>query len=818
MSFDDDFARYIARLTGQQATLPGLKLEPEQIIEKMSNLKNIFLKNDVDSPSYDDTINRYRTYLLGGQKAKPEIMLLNNFFNENTKLIYLFTECGMYFPSVYDRLSWNGVVQNAPITGEFANFDKIRLFLSKSKIQKFGDQLIEFFNLSSKFIYHRIDDFTKILKEDPYFIDYLPDAFYAILFYIKKLLTKEKNYMDEDSTHLFDRWLEFINVAKLDDIPQRKIISGIKWLVILNESSFFGEVIFDFLKDGDKDGISVEDVVKNLFLRTESEISGTTYEIIESVIYEGNKDTFFAQKFKEVLMSPENKNLVPSFFYRRKDLLLKLLNAGQFGNQYGMFKTPFSFSNNVELNKDILPAFVNQNNFKHVLFNTVIQILTLNNLDNYTGRKRQYYQEGIEYLLKQVTNLIKTYNINITFEQYIYLKEKLPESDFVKSLITKESIIEFLNREDPDPAIIQAWEEMWALQNTEEAPPPVPMWFILQYDASNVHNKGVIKITDCRLKLLRENNKDVKLTIDDIAEDVEKDTRKVAEINAKTEKVKIGENQYRPLTEVEEMKYIDANTVTRREIFNCRISEEDPRYYGYGEIYDQARAKQLPEDERVEICRVLVEIWNVIQSTRDHELMWRTLITQFTGIFKEHLNEGVCNQGLVGSMTSVFASFAKELGYLCIKEDDDSVKVEELKDKFLIDMRGDVVKDWPTIQKLFVKISNILYDAILDEDEWREPLEEEMKMAPTEEERKIAENKIKSFEEKIQMYQILFEPEDDVSTQTRKETMIKFVSNMKPTFFMEAYDYFKNESLANIKKAVNKAFMEFTEFQLNKIR
>ena len=199
----------------------------------------------------------------------------------------------------------------------------------------------------------------------------------------------------------------------------------------------------------------------------------------------------------------------------------------------------------------------------------------------------------------------------------------------------------------------------------------------------------------------------------------------------------------------------------------------------------------------------------MIQSTRANKETWITLVTQFVGIFKEHLMGGVCNQGWVGSLTSAFGSYAKELGYLCQPEDNEDIP-QVLVNKFLIDMRSDVEVSYPTIQKLFTEISSILLDAKYD-DSW----EDEFRDNP---------QKIESFREKVQMYDILFEPTDDISVQQRKETMTKFINNMVPSFFIQAYMYFnenasenEKEDIVKIKKAVLAAYKEFLEFQLKKI-
>jgi len=343
---------------------------------------------------------------------------------------------------------------------------------------------------------------------------------------------------------------------------------------------------------------------------------------------------------------------------------------------------------------------------------------------------------------------------------------------------------------------------MWALQNPDEVAPPPPDWFIRQHDSSNVHSKSLVEITDCRLKLLKQNFPNPP-PIEEIAEEIENVTRDIAIENARTENFN---------TEEEKENYIERNSLKKNDIFKCRVSEDEQRYYGYGEIFDQREASALPEDQRVDLCNTISRIWMVIKSTRiSNELIFKTLVTQFVGAFEEHINRGVCNQGWVGGLTSIFGSEAKDLGYLCQDEEpEDEEKAKELSNLFLIDMRELVDTDYPTISKLFEKISGILMDAKY-EDSWREEFEGD-------------EEKLAKFEEKVKMVDILFEGSDEYPVEYRKSEMKKFIECMKPTFFMDAYVKFNEdatgvkEDIIDIKKGVLKAFKIFEQFQLNKIR
>jgi hypothetical protein len=346
--------------------------------------------------------------------------------------------------------------------------------------------------------------------------------------------------------------------------------------------------------------------------------------------------------------------------------------------------------------------------------------------------------------------------------------------------------MDFLLRTEVSEEEIQEWNAIYRQQYGDTAiPPPPPEWWLLARSA-DVHTKKHVRITDCRIKLLMKNQ--TSKYIEKIAEEIENETSRLAYKNGKEDNV------------VNLTEYVKENTVTKDEILKCRVDENSPRYYGYGEIYDNERASRLPVDERVEICDIVVKVWEVIQSTKNTQ-MYETLITQFIGAFKEHISKGVCNQGWVGGLTSIFGSYSKELGYLCITEKEQ--EIEELVSMFLIDMKDDIIPvQYPTVNKLFVEISNILLDAKY-EDDW-----DYASHTPEEN---------SSFDEKVKMYDILYE-DDTVPKEVKIKTMKKFVDCMLPTFFMRALDYFENrESTIKIKEAVKSAIETFKQFQIDKI-
>ena len=395
-------------------------------------------------------------------------------------------------------------------------------------------------------------------------------------------------------------------------------------------------------------------------------------------------------------------------------------------------------------------------------------------------------------VLNSVTKFyMDKFNIQMTFELYITVQSKIPIIKQYFNKITKESILNFLNRSEPTLEEIEEWRELYRQQEPQaedyEIPPP-PMWWLTGRSA-DVHTKRHIKIADCRIKKMNEDYP-MKIDILKVADEIESETRRLAVKQATEDKLDFESRE----------EYIEENTVKKTLVLKCYISETEPRWYGYGGIYDNDDAFALPDDKKVQLCDVLTKVWMVIKNVKDKE-SYETLLTQLVGIFKEHIGKGVCNQGWIGSMTSVFGSLAKEVGYLCLSEREQ--EIEDLVQKFLIDMRDDVEVKYPTINRQFIEISNILLDAKYD-DEW-----DEKSHTPEENEK---------FYEKVRMYDVLYE-DPTVSLKEKKETMIKFVDSMLPSFFMEVYasEMFKNEDILRVKNAVKKAIEEFKQFQVEKI-
>ncbi len=395
-------------------------------------------------------------------------------------------------------------------------------------------------------------------------------------------------------------------------------------------------------------------------------------------------------------------------------------------------------------------------------------------------------QEDLDKFLKY---FLENINITLPFIEYITYKNSIPFLKDYKDRITKESIVQFLDRSEPTREEVQEWRELWAQQNPDDNnPPPPPDWW-LRGRSADVHTKRHVGITDCRIKLLFERLPN-DLDIDKIAEDIESETRRIATLLADDEK----------LTGEAKSDFIKKNTVTKQTILKCRLSENEYRLYGFGGVYEEQKVRSMKKEDQVVICSIVSKVWMVIKSTKSNLEMYNTLIMQFVGAFKEHIAQGVCNQGWVGGLTSIFGSYAKELGYLCLSEDE--IEVEDLVQKFLDTETGlgksDDVK-YPTVHKQFVEIGNIIVEAKYDD----EYLEE-----------KHTDEEIANYKKKVQLYDDMYESAD---IEVRKKAMTEFISGMVPSFFMEVFEYYPNEDIVRLKKATKKAVAEYLQIELDKI-
>ena len=750
--------------------------------------------------------------------SKEAINLRSSVFNISDKLfIYLFKSCDVFFSPKLNLHGWTQYEE------KYRDNDKVDLdqfkdygileLLRNSQTTTFTKEMVNIImdmndyypdNPTSLEGFKADPEyFVNILEQFPSFINYISPIVYAKIKYYKKSFYDP--YPDYQNTDLNRSWKKLFNMTLYNPLSESLINEGVRWLLYTKPDYKMMYIIIQ--------GFDIEQIF-NLddFFKCVFDPEDTTYGwvTIDTCISKYNVDYSFVNTFKNYLLTHPNIISYKSFgLEHQQPIILRFINFENF-----IPTTPGVFTNHsFEVNEEVLKILADtQEGFGEALFKAINKIFTdFYNKPNRWFSSIRVRDASINALNDTLKDMFERQNIKIkiNFDDYIAYKELLPVLKNYSQFISKESIIQFLERQEPTREVLQAWEEIWRLQhgNLDDIPPP-PQWFILQYDTSNVHSKVTIKVTDCRLKLLRDNFPNFDDTIESIAQEIEDTTRQVAEINVKTEK-----NKYKqPLTDQEEKEYITNHTINKSKILDCRLSETEPRYYGFGEIYQQTQAAALPDDQRVDICNTLIRVWKVIQSTKDNKVTWNTLITQFVGIFDEHLNEGACNQGWVGSLASAFGSFAKDLGYLCMDENnEDEQSITEFKENLLVDMREYIPVSYPTISKLFTDISDILGNVKYD-DSWEEDFKDDDK-------------KLESFREKVQMYDILFEPTGEFTVKERKETMTKFINNMVPSFFIQAYMYFnenasenEKEDILKIKKAVLAAYKEFLEFQLKKIQ
>ena len=756
---------------------------------------------DFRYPSVNDSIDVYKDAL------RTCISDNVNFEIEKISSIYITIATKWGFP-VFEGRDWN--IQMSQLAGE-----NIDLFVQSSSIGAFVSFIIDFIEAEDYIYLEFLEDFINLLKDEPQLLNDLPDAVFAIARYIwiqynlDDDLDQDDDYFDED----MDLWKDFCHLLNIWTVPDEKIIAGVKWLIVMNTNREHATMILKMCNIY-RDEIVINEVFKSLFeddnqnLLVSSEI---LYKYVNNDDRVLSPQSYFYNTFKTFIQN--NKDQIPPTIFKtnyaslKNSFILEILDCGELDNNTN---DPRRFATPYNINHELVQLLVQyQIGFTYAFFVLITQEVILRFEETRYDSARAFNNSRV-YLFGKLEEFFRRYSLKIPFDKYILLKEKLDWITQYHDNITKHSIITFLNRLEPSQDIIDAWNAIWELQGMDEVAPPPPDWFIEQHDTVNVHSRSLVKITDCRLKLLKENYPNPP-PIDEIAVEIEEVTRRHATENASTETF---------LSDDRKEEYIQDHTIKANKILDCRISEDEPRYYGYGEIYDQVAARALPEDQRVELCSTLSRVWLVIRATKDRdENMFKNLVAQFVGAFQEHLAGGVCHQGWVGGLMSVFGGSARELGYSCREENDDEEKINELAEKLLVDMREYIPVSYPTISKLFTTISGILTDAKLD-DEVLETLEEELQNATTDSERQEISKKIQSFKDKIRQYDILFEKGEDVIF--RRETMKKFIQDMKPTFFMDVYTYFnesasEKESILHIKKAVLKALVDFTDFQLRKI-
>jgi len=393
-------------------------------------------------------------------------------------------------------------------------------------------------------------------------------------------------------------------------------------------------------------------------------------------------------------------------------------------------------------------------------------------------------------------------NLEDKMEVFLSLinQSKFDEATNLISQIPKQDILKFYDVYEPTQAQIELWENYWVEQgNPLPAPPPTQDW--LRRQMLNVHSRGSVNITDCKLKLIKA--LDIgPYNMDEIAEEIYVTTRQIAEEEVAEEK----------MTERQARKYIEDNTIDIQDVLKCRVSETNPRYYGFGDKWEPSIATRVPDDERVELCDILAKIWFFINTKVKNENTRKQLILQTVITFKTHFSESPCAQGWVSSLVNIFGPFTKELGFSCLSEEQE--KVEELKNKLLIDSRVlDYVSntDKITIEKVYQKFTEPLLDASIEEDDWNQEEHTEQENA--------------KFYENLKLYKTMFDPSYDVSDTERTHIFSNYFNSIFPTYFLLVIvDYAKTQTESNnryimkiVKDAVRESFDMYKQFRYKSV-
>jgi hypothetical protein len=366
--------------------------------------------------------------------------------------------------------------------------------------------------------------------------------------------------------------------------------------------------------------------------------------------------------------------------------------------------------------------------------------------------------------------------------------------------IPKEQVLHFYDIFEPTQAQIDLWGNYWIEQgNALPAPAPARWW--LRQQMLNVHSRGNVSVTDCKLKLIKA--LDIgPYSMEEIAEDIYITTKDIAEQEAIEQK----------MSETQAKHYIKDNTIDIQSILNCRVDENNPRYYGYGDKWEPSIVIRVPDDERVQLCDILAKIWFFITTKVKNENTKKQLIFQTVITFKTHLSEGPCSQGWVSSLVNIFGSFTKELGFSCLSEEQE--QSEDLKNKLLIDSRildyeGSINKI--TIEKVYQKFTEPLLDASIEEDDW--------------DEKDHTEEENQKFYENLRLYKTMFDPLYEVSDLERTHTFNTFFKSIFPTYFLLVLiDYFKTPNSPNdryimrvVKDAVGLSFEMYKQFRYKSV-
>ena len=430
--------------------------------------------------------------------------------------------------------------------------------------------------------------------------------------------------------------------------------------------------------------------------------------------------------------------------------------------------------------------------------------LIINSQELFNEEVKETIMNKIPSILEEQIDKMELFLANIKIDKFSDAKYLIPK------IKTKE-IMKFYEKYEPTEDQIALWNNYWRQQNPyDRNPPPEPAGWWLRDQMLNIHSTSSVSSTDCKLKLLKQLEFEP-YQIEDVAEDIYETTLRIAEEDASEEKMSLSKKE----------SYIKRNVIDISLILNCRRDENTPKYYGYGDVYDEARASLLNDDQRVELCDILAKIWLFIKQKVEDKDVQRQLIIQFMIAFRDHLSGGVCTQGWVSALTNIFGVYTKEFGFSCLTKDQE--QSEDLTNKLLIDsgiLDYEGESDKVTIEKIFNQRSGVLAEADIESDDWDE---KEATIMRDDVLVKLTKEENVQFRKNLERYKILYDPQFEKNEQKRIETMKEFLNEMFPEYFMLAVvDYLKTPTntsdrytLRIIKDAVSESF---AAYQIRKLK
>ena len=535
----------------------------------VQQIKRIIYRN-VDDPnsSLDDMIK----FLYIDEENINKVNVFIDMISSKM-FLYLFKFAGPYFfnqSSYYWSKFIKEYLPTNPILEKYKSVLTFNLLLRDSRVEMFVENLNLLVTDYSEYMSERVlrnirrrpktfspQKLVSLFNVFPFYINFLPSIAYTMIKYYK--LKKYDPYPSEQSSVKNQAWKELFKITNIDDpVMEPTIMNGLKWLLIIKPSQESLNVLLEF--DIEK-VFDLDEFFRNVF---DEDHPAFGNEILDFFTNEGNMNHRFYPTMKKYLF--DHPNIVSKNFFGTefiKPTILKMIN---FENPVPEIPDTW-WTTSYYINEEFVQTIANtQKGFSEALFDSI------NRLFKHEYVLRNNYFQGQEELekSKEILNLCiddilgrLQIKLHIDFLRYLEIKDLIPILKQYSNLITKESIIRFLERQEPNPDIIQAWEDIWRLQHGDiEGIPPPPDWFIRQYDAANVHSKATVKVTDCRLKLLRDNFPQFDDTIESIAQEIEDITQQVAEINVKTEK-----------DVSDEKEYIIKNTINKDDIFKCRLSD-----------------------------------------------------------------------------------------------------------------------------------------------------------------------------------------------------------------------------------------------------